>query len=550
MPAFDLERVKQQGRRLLDEFTTGQKVMVALAVVVVLAGGYLFTQWAAKPSYATLFTSLDANDASQITDQLTSKNVPYRLEDGGKTITVPQDQVYQLRLDLSAQGLPSSGGPGYSLLDQEGVTTSEFRQRVDYQRALQGELAKTITAMDDIESASVHLVVPQQDVFAADEQKASASVLVKAKPGARLRSGQVQAVVNLVASSVSGMKTEDVTVADTTGHVLSSPDVMDGIAGDLHGEQTAAFETTLGTSVQDMLDQVIGSGRSVVRVNADMDFDQRATTSETFKNGLAEQAQAQAAATGQAPPVGGAQALTEQRSTETYTGGSAAASGVLGPTGTAGGTGGSTSYQKDESTRTYALDKVTEEVRAAPGSVKRLSVALLFDSRDISRMQADSLAGAVSAAVGLDAQRGDTIQTSLVAFDQHAKRAAAGAATATSSDPGGTDLVALGRNGLAVLMVGVILFLAWRATKRASARQAIERMPIDLHTLDPQLVAAGASPLPGAPARAELATAPGAGAAPVRPVMAGLGDEIEDLIDRQPDEVTATLRGWLADRRQ
>jgi flagellar M-ring protein FliF len=166
-----------------------------------VAAAFLFTRVSHDQSYTPLFTNLDAADASQITDALTAKGVPYELADSGRTVTVPQSDVYQLRIDLSAQGLPGSGG-GYALLDNQGITTSEFRQRVDYQRALQGELEKTIAAMDGVQATSVHLVVPPQSVFADTSQPASASVLLRVTPGHTLSSSHVQAIVHLVASSV------------------------------------------------------------------------------------------------------------------------------------------------------------------------------------------------------------------------------------------------------------------------------------------------------------------------------------------------------------
>ena len=189
MPRIDIDRVKNQTRTFFNGFTSGQKVMTGVLLLTLIVGGYLFMKWESKPSYTPLFSNLTTQDASAITDQLKAQNVDYQLSDGGQTVLVPQSQVYQLRLDMSKQGLPTGGNEGYTLLDKEGVTTSEFRQRVDYQRALEGELAKTIGAMDTISGASVHLVIPQQDVFVSDAQKSSASVLIETKGGAALSSG-------------------------------------------------------------------------------------------------------------------------------------------------------------------------------------------------------------------------------------------------------------------------------------------------------------------------------------------------------------------------
>lgn len=542
MPSLDTERLRREAKRLLAGFTNGQKATVVIALVTIIAGGYLFMQWAAKPSYTTLFTDLDATDASQITEKLTAKGVPYHLADNGQTIEVPGSQVYQLRLDLSAQGLPSSGGPGYALLDKQGITTSEFQQHVNYQRALEGELAKTINAIDDVDGASVHLVVPQQDVFATDNKKASASVLVKTAPSAPLAAGEVQAIVNLVASSVSGMRPQDVTVADTKGRVLSAPGVNQAAATDLRAGQTGEFEAGLAGSVQEMLDQVIGTGAAVVRVNADLDFDQKASTSERYENGLAR-TQNQAGSTTSATSANAAQPLQEQTSKETYSGGAASA-GTLGVDGTVTPGAGSTTYDKSEANRTFALDKITEEVRAAPGTVKRLSVALLLDSHSVSPGQLTSLKRAVGAAVGLDAKRGDQLEITRIAFDTRAKKDATEIANSSKSSD---TVAAAGRYGLALAIVILVLVLAWRATKRAALRRPPVRVPVDLLALEG---ADGLSPAFGAEAALEpVALAlPEPAAGPDDADL--LNQQVDDLIDAQPEEVTATLRGWLADRRQ
>ena len=178
--------------------------MTALAIVGVVIGGVMFTSWANKPSYSPLYSNLAASDAASITSKLASDKVPYRLTDAGGTIEVPVNDVYSERIKLAAAGLPSSGQSGYSLLDKQGITTSEFTQQVDFQRAMEGELAKTITAIDGVAAASVHLVIPQQDVFAQSTSTASAAVLVSMTPGSSLSPTQVQAIVHLVASSVEG----------------------------------------------------------------------------------------------------------------------------------------------------------------------------------------------------------------------------------------------------------------------------------------------------------------------------------------------------------
>src|SRR5690242_5168193 len=199
------DRVLQVVKRVtgtFGAFTPGQKAVTIFAVIGLVAGGMLFAKWASKPTYAPLFSNLSSTDASAIVDKLNSGGTPYQLANGGGTIMVPQSQVYDLRLKMSGQGLPSQSDTGYSLLDKQGLTTSDFMQNVDYQRALEGELGKTIKSIDGVQGATVHLALPQKDVFATDTQKPTASVLVTTALGRTLSSDQVQSIVHLVAASV------------------------------------------------------------------------------------------------------------------------------------------------------------------------------------------------------------------------------------------------------------------------------------------------------------------------------------------------------------
>ena len=231
---FDIKRLLERGRAVLADFTAGQKTVTALVVVGLIVGAYLFSGWASKPSYTPLFSNLAASDASAITDKLTAAKEPYKLADGGSTILVPQKDVYQLRLDMAKANLPTGGVSGYSLLDKGGITTSQFQQNVEYQQALEGELTKTIEAIDGVNAAVVHVVLPSNDVFTDDSSKPTASVLVTTDPSKPLGASQVQAIVHLVASSVEGLDPNNVTVADSQGDILS-------VAGD-DGQQKRVRE--------------------------------------------------------------------------------------------------------------------------------------------------------------------------------------------------------------------------------------------------------------------------------------------------------------------
>src|ERR1700710_298898 len=236
-----------KARSLLSTISVGQKIVIGLLVAGLALGGFVFFRWITAPTMAPLFSNLASSDASAIVDQLNTDGVAYTLADGGGTIMVAQDVVNSERLAMSGKGLPASNDSGYALLDQQGITTSEFQQQVSYQRALEGELANTLKALDGVNEAVVHIALPKDEVFATDEGKPTASVLLDLAPGTKLSGEQIQAVTHLVSSSIEKMDPADVTVADSTGAVLSAAgEGVTSAAGDAQSQQEQEFEARLG----------------------------------------------------------------------------------------------------------------------------------------------------------------------------------------------------------------------------------------------------------------------------------------------------------------
>jgi len=279
-------QAKDRAGVLFSGFTTGQKTITGLAVFALIIGAVMFSSWASKPTYGPLFTNLSPTDAASITGKLATDKVSYKLADAGATVEVPVNDVYSERIKLAAAGLPSDGQTGYSLLDKQGLTTSQFTQQVDYQRALEGELAKTISAIDGVSAASVHLVIPQQDVFATANDQASAAVLVEMTPGQSLNPTQVQAGVPLVASSVQGLDPNNAAVTDSHGDELAAPGTNSQLvaAGNSQQQQTQSYQDAVATSLQQMLTEVLGPNHAVVRVTADLNYDQKATSTQIYPN--------------------------------------------------------------------------------------------------------------------------------------------------------------------------------------------------------------------------------------------------------------------------
>lgn len=529
--------VLQRALKTFAAFTPGQKAVTVLALVGLLVGGVLVSQWAARPSYAPLFTGLAAEDASAIVEQLNSAGTPYQLADGGSTILVPRETVYDTRIAMSGEGLPAGDGGGYSLLDQQSVTSSEFQQQIAYRRALEGELTKTIQSIDGVEVAVVHLAIPEKDVFTRETDKPTASVLVDTAPGKDLTSGQVQAVLNLVSSSVEGMVPESVTVADSSGRVLSNgTEGGIGALGDSRAERTREYEERLASEIETMLDQVVGRGGSVVKVTADLDFDRTETRTDRYEPNP------------DVPPL--AESTTEER----YEGaGGTATGGVLGPDNiqVPAGAAGDSTYEKTQETRNNAVTKVTEMRESAPGAVNGLDVAVLLNTRTAGAANRADVQRLVASAVGIDPQRGDTLQVTDLPFDESAAEAAAAElAEARTAEESAARANLLKTAGLVLLVVAVLGYAVLSGRRRRRA-QLTDAERIQLERLQQSLE------LQAARERAELDAAAAAVASiePPKPVdpkveaVALARDEITEMVQKQPEEVAQVLRAWLADRR-
>ncbi len=533
--ALDLAEVRTRASRVYAGFTPGQRTVTVLAVIGLVLGGMMFARWASTPTLVPLFTNLTAEDAAGITEALTAQGVAYELADGGTSVLVPQSEVYDLRVGLSAEGLPAGDTVGYALLDEQGITTSEFRQRIDYQRALEGELSKTIEAIDGVEAATVHVVIPEEDLFTDDAKRPTASVLVKTGPDATLNGQQVQAVVNLVASSVEGLVPNEVTLADDKGNVLSAPgeDGSAMVAGDTRSQQTRAFEKEMAANVEQMLTQVVGPGGAAVQVRAELDFDQTKTVRENFGNE--------------------AIALSRSSSKEKYTGeGTSGVGGVLGEgTPAEAVTGGGTKYRKGDKESTFAVDKETSEIINAPGEVQRLSVAVLLDDSAPAEFGTGEIEALVAAATGFEQERGDTLQVSRLAFNRNADAEAQEELERAAAEERKAQTMGLIRTGVVVFVILLVLALAYFSMRRATKTKAT---PVDIKRLESLLKAKEEEEQRHLQLLTELPEIEHGSTAQIElpPEVAErvqVHSEIVELIDNQPDEVAQLLRGWLADRR-
>lgn len=522
-----ITRTLSRYQRTFADFTVGQKMVSLVGTGALLLAGFMVFQWASAPSYTPLYSDLSSSDASSIIEQLDSTGVPYELSDGGSTILVPRDEVYKMRIDLSAEGLPGSSSGGYSILDGQGLSTSQFQEQTGFKRAMEGELSSTIEALDDVSTAVVHLALPERQVFADEQQPPTASVLISSRTGSSLEPQQVQAIVHLVASSVDGMDPESVTVADSTGRVLSSPDGVGGADGTARDQQVDAVQSELHTRLQAMLDRVVGPGNSTVQVTAALDFDTSITESTDYQ------------ADRNALP------LSSSSSSEVYNGpaGGAGSGGVVGPDGEFGGTtatngSGESSYESTQQTQDNAIDTVVERRETAPGSIETLHVGVALDAANTQAYSPQEIRGLVADTIGINKDRGDTVRVSSMPFDRSLEEAAAKElAAAQAAEASATTMDLYKKVGLGVGLLLMLALALLKGRRRDRAREQATSYVVE--QLRQETSARGTLEIPPAALALEEAE---------RSEDDELRSELSDLIERQPEDVAALLRGWLTER--
>jgi flagellar M-ring protein FliF len=471
-------------RRLLAavrEFTIAQRTLAILAVAVLVLGGIALSAWLSRPTYSPLFSGLSGSDASSIVDQLTKDGVQYQLADGGATILVPADKVDKERLTAAAAGLPSAGTKGYALLDSMGVTASQFQQDVTYKRAIEGELAKTIEAMNGVKTASVQLAIPKDSVFVSQKANPTASVFLETN-GGTLTPDQVQAIVHLTSAAVDGLKAENVSVVDSKGNLLSA--VGSGTTGN-SGQQASNYEQRVRQTVQAMLDQVVGPGNSTVVVSADVSSQSAQRVEESYT-------------TPSSAPV-----LSESSSSETYAGngsGTGSAAGVLGPdniavpSGTTSKTGTNGSYLNKSDVKNNAVNKVTETRTIPAGAISRQTISVAVNADKVKSIGTTTISNLVASAAGIDATRGDKVTVETASFSTASADAAATALQAAKdaeAQANVTSLITMGAIALVVIGVLVAVLLLLRRLFRRGAGAE----PLDIGNLPVTTAPAGGLPL-------------------------------------------------------
>jgi flagellar M-ring protein FliF len=496
--------------------------------------------FASKPRLTLLYGGLAPAEAGKVVEYLDSKKIVYEVTDGGRAVEVPAQEVYAARMGLAAQGIPtmSDSGVGFELFDKPTFGESDFMQRANYYRALQGELARTIKQLDEVSNARVLIVVPEDKLFGQDHQEAKASVFIQLQPGRTLSGSQTQAIRFLVANGVEGLQPERVAVIDSTGRAIADSDDSstgsDGQVTDKQRQARADLEHYLEGKAQSMLDQVLGPGQAVVRVASEIDYSQLQETSERYdpKNSA----------------VRTETTTTESSTTQSQNGSGGA--GVSANTSTPDSSGKEDDVKKENTSNSYEVGKVVDSKTVGAGAIKRLTVALMLNERKPAVAGAKatprtpqeiaSLENIVKAAVGYTSNdtRQDLISTQEIAFADMFDDTTPVAKKSIAQQVNGY-LPYVTQGSLVLLAIGILLYFrsvsASPAGNGAGEPDSFEAL---LNTYESH--ANGANGNGHAPvARTNGANGAHAAGAVLTPT------ELSRLIRENPDNASQALKAWL-----
>jgi flagellar M-ring protein FliF len=494
---------------------------------------------------AVAFSGLSNDDMAAVVGKLKDAKIPYELSDGG-TIRVPSGQVQDARLatvGLGLGGKPATGS-GFELFNQPTFGQTEFTQKVNYQRALENELARSIDKMEAVDSVRVHLVMPQQTLFASQQKDTTASVILKLKPGKRLDSAQARSISNLVAGSVEGLKPENLTIVDVNGNMLSSDEAGGNPLGlsSKQLETQRSYEATTERNLQAMLDRVLGMGRATVRVAADMNWDKTEQTSETFTPGDVTQT-----------PVRTSHDITETSNAGAAVGGVPGAASNNGSVPTyQGGTTGGGSVTKTDRETTYELNKSIKKVVTAPGSVTRLSVSVMVDDdpNNPNPGLLQSVQNAVNAAAGINNQRGDVLTVTPIPFNRDDLLATQTAMNDAAQKEQLMNYLHLGALALGPVLLLVVLFFMLKRGRKKTASDVVMAISEAPHGGLPMIVATPEAAPAVAAARPAARPAGMAQAISEDPQKLYIREQIQVLGKSNPATVAQLIQTWMDEDRR
>lgn len=536
---------KERYLQLWNKTTKRQRYMILGGVVLLFAlilGSSYF--YGSKPDLVPLFTNMEAKDAGEVAAKLKESKIQYEVQETkqGVTILVPSKDVHGARLDLATQGLPR-GNKGFEIFDDSKLGVTEFQNKVNYLQALQGELTRTIEQIAAVDKVRVHIVLPEDSLYKKNEKPATASIMLKLRPDKKLSKKEIKGIVNLTAHSIQGLAPENITIVDDTGKILNDPDEDDekNVSNQTISqlEMTRKVKERMQKDVQSLLDQALGEGRAFVRVNVELDFDQRQTDRQIFT-----------------PVVDESGIIRSQQDmSESYNGTSNNPGGPAGvqsniPGYVAQAETANAQYEKKESTKNYEINEEKSKIIASPGSIRRVNIAVLVND-DITRAQQDSILRSVSSAVGINAERGDTVSVEPLPFSTELadRRAAEEAAERARQDRNFYMSVAAGVLLLALIIGAVLLRRrrlrlereAYEEEQRQLALAEQERLEEErrMEQERAELIAAGQVPEQLVDEEPQL----------TEDELKTLSEReaIEKLINEKPAEVAMLVKTWLSE---
>lgn len=416
-------------KALTSALSPAQLVTIVLTFVAVVGFVVGSAYWLNSSSYRVLYSDMDPEAASQLVAQLRSRDVPFRLDEGGRAILVPATRIDELRLDLAGEGLPASGRIGFEIFDRTAFGVTEFLEHVNYRRALEGEIARTISTLSEVSSARVHIAMAKESLFATRSEPAKASVVMKLRNQQPLSKSAVTGITNLVAAGVEGLRPEAVVLLDSFGNPLSRPSEDDEPLGNAQGERQRRLEADLSNRVVTLLEPVVGLNRVRVDISARLNPESAELTEERWDPDTVVRSRQVTTEVGTAtlPTTGVSGARANSPPTPDDNGGAASTSGaaaldaVLDPP------------SRGTETTNYEVSKVVRHTIRPRGEIARLSVAVIVDdehvvdrsdSGEVTRStrprdpeELQKLEGLVSAAVGFDPDRGDQLTVENIAFE-------------------------------------------------------------------------------------------------------------------------------------
>jgi len=526
---------------LVRNMSLGQKAAIVLVVVASLGGLFGIINWASSPDYVPLFSNLPPDDAGKIVDWLTENNIEYKLEQGGSRILVTKDNQYQARIQLAQEGLPGKRSTGYEIFDETNLGMSEFVQKLNFRRALEGELSRTIESIEEIEEARVHIVIPEQALFREKEQDPTASVALKLRK--TLTQDQVLGISHLLGSAVEGLDANEITIIDSRGNVLSNMSEKDPLVAMTTTQMRLKSETegNLTKKVESMLEELLGQDKSIVRVAVDLDFTRMESTSENYDP---DQTAVRS------------EEIIESNSTKNDENQVNPVDPTQPPLG-----------KTDEVTETnsitnYEVSKTVTNTFSSSGGIQRISASVLIDGRYVTVDDADGnqvteyrdrdpremqmIEEAVRGALGLNNDRGDQLSVQNIAFQAPEIDIMPPETVVSWLQTNGVDLL---RNILiGAAIIGILIFVRnLLMSSSQAARQVWERRLAALPTGH----AAAIGALPGAAgAGGEALALPDIDSdLPPEVIEANqLQQQLVEFTQEKPEVAARLLKTWLVEQ--